>query len=83
MDVPCVALSSDEADRSSQFFKQLGEEYPREYHAPDLRTGKAHHGATFHHDFGQDARAAAKAAVSFFADVYGFPADTDLSIEEH
>jgi hypothetical protein len=78
MDVPCVALTSEQADRASQFFSELGEEYPREYHAPDLKTGKIHHGATFHHDFGQDTRA----AVVFFTTVYGCPADVELSIEE-
>jgi hypothetical protein len=83
MDVPCVALTSAEADRASQFFNELGEEYPREYHAPDPKTGRTHHGATFHHDFGQDVRAASKAAIALFVSVYEFPADVDLSIVEH
>jgi hypothetical protein len=83
MDVPCVALSSAEADRASQFFNELGEAYPREYHDPDPKTGRIHHGATFHHDFGRDARAASRAAIAFFVNVYGFPADVELSIEEH
>jgi hypothetical protein len=83
MDVPCTALTSEEADRASRFFNELGEEYPREYHAPDPKTGKTHHGATFHHDFAQDARAAARAAIAFFVNVYGFPSDVEISIEEH
>ncbi len=83
MDVPCVAPSSDEAERASRFFNELGEEYPREYHAPDPKTGRIRHGATFRHDFGRDARAASLAAVAFFVNVYGFPADVELSVEEH
>ena len=83
MDVPCAALSSAEADRASRFFNELGEEYPREYHAPDPKTGRIRHGATFCHDFGRDAKAASHAAVALFVYVYGFPADVELSIEEH
>src|SRR6266481_3550060 len=63
MDVPCVALSADEADRACDFFQDLGENYPREYHAPDPQTGKTNHGASFSHDFGADARGAATATV--------------------
>ena len=36
----------------------------------------------FNHDFGQDAHAAAIAAASFFRNVYLFPPDVELSIEE-
>ena len=41
MDVPCVALTSAEADRASQLFKALGEEYPREYHDLDTKTERS------------------------------------------
>lgn len=82
LDVPCVALAGAEADRASRFFNELGEQYPTEYHDPDPQTGQTHHGATFRHDFGQDARAAAKAAIAFFVDVYALPPDVELSIQE-
>ena len=82
MDVPCVGLSHQEADRASEFFRQLGENYPREYHAPDPQTGKTHHGATFTHDFGKDARGAAQATISFFGNVYQFAPSTMLAIQE-
>jgi hypothetical protein len=82
MDVPCIGLTSREADRASEFFRDLGENYPREYHAPDPQTRKTHHGATFSHDFGNDARGAAKATVSFFEKVYQFAPETKISIEE-
>jgi hypothetical protein len=83
MDVPCVELNSAEADRAYQFFQKLGEEYPREYDAPNPRTGQVRHGATFYHDFGRDAKGAATAAVMLFMDVFGFPPDVELSIEEN
>lgn len=82
MDVPCVGLSSHEADRASAFFRELGEDYPLEYHAPDPANGKTHHGATFNHDFGDNAREAAKAATLFFEKVYRFSPAVELSIEE-
>jgi hypothetical protein len=80
MDVPLVNLSREEADDASRFFEKLGEECPREYHAPDPKSGKVRHGATFHHDFGEDADLAARAAFSFFRDVYRFPPEVPLSI---
>lgn len=83
MDVPCGSLSAEEADRASRFFKNLGEECPREYDAPNPKTKKIKHGATFSHDFGHDAEAATQAAITFFAEVYGFPAGIELSVEEH
>jgi hypothetical protein len=83
MDVPCVGLTGDEADRASEFFRQLGVDYPREYHAPDKKAGRTHHGASFAHDFGNDARTAARAAVAFFETVYQLPAGLELSIEEN
>jgi len=83
MDVPFVELSSEEADRAYQFFQRFGEEYPREYDAPDPRTGQVRHGATFYHDFGKNVRAAASAAIQFFVDVCGFPQDVELAIEEN
>jgi hypothetical protein len=80
MDVPHIALSREEADRAYAFFAKLGENFLIEYDAPDPRTGKVRHGAAFNHDFGQDARAAAWAAASFFHTVYLFPLDVELSI---
>jgi hypothetical protein len=82
LDVPCVALTADEADRAATFFRQLGEDGPREYEAPSPRTGRAQHGAAYYHDFLGDARAAARAAVSFFETVYLLPPGTKLSVEE-
>ena len=73
----------EEADRAYQFFQRFGEEYPREYDAPDPRTGQVRHGATFYHDFGKNVRAAASAAIQFFVDVCGFPQDVELAIEEN
>ena len=83
MDVPCVALTAGEANRASAFYQQLGELYSREYHAPNPKTGRIHFGATFYHDFGNDTRAAAKAAIAFFEEVYLLPRGTSLSIIEH
>jgi hypothetical protein len=83
MDVPLVNLSTEEADHAFRFFEELGEKYPREYHAPDPKSGKVRHGASFKHDFGDDAQSAARAAWSFFQDVYGFPPDVKLSIKRH
>jgi hypothetical protein len=83
MDVPFVELSNSEAERAYPFFQKLGEEYPREYNAPDPKSGKVHHGATFYHEFGTDVRAATSAAMRLFVDVFGFPPDVELSIEEH
>ncbi len=82
MDVPLVNLTSEEANHAFRFFEKLGEECPREYNAPD-QSGKVHHGATFHHDFGEDAHAATMAALSFFHGVYEFPPDVPLSIKLH
>src|SRR5438552_2227880 len=62
MDVPCVALTADEAERASKFYRKLGEICPREYHAPNPRIGRTEHGAAFKHDFGTDAKGATKAA---------------------
>jgi hypothetical protein len=83
MDVPCVELNGVEADRAHLFFQELGEASPREYHAPDPKTGEIHHGTTFNHDFGRDVTAAAKAAVALFVEVFGLPPDVELSIEEN
>lgn len=82
MDVPCIGLTSQEADRASAFFRELGEDYPLEYHAPDPATGKTHHGASFSHDFGDDAREAARTALLFFESVFQFSSDVTLSVEE-
>jgi hypothetical protein len=82
MDVPHVTLSKEEADRAYDFFAELGDKYLIEYDARDPETGKVCHGATFNHDFGQDAQAAARAAASFFENVYLFPPDVELSIEK-
>jgi hypothetical protein len=82
MDVPCVALTNLEAERASKFFHALGEECPREYNAPNPKTGRRQPGAAFYHDFGNDAKGAAKAALAFFVEVYGFPADVELSVKE-
>jgi hypothetical protein len=82
MDVPHLTLSNEEADRAYEFFAALGEKYLIEYDAPNPETGKGHHGATFNHDFGQDARAAAKAAVSFFRNVYLFPPEVELTVQQ-
>jgi len=81
LDVPCVALTSAEADRVSRFFAGLGEKYPIEYDAPNPRTARILHGATFNHDFGQDACTAAQAAVAFFREAYLMFDDTELKIE--
>jgi hypothetical protein len=83
MDIPCVELNASEADRAYQFFQKLGEDYPREYNAPDPKTGQVRHGATFYHDFGQDAKAATTAVLELFATVFGLPADIELLIEEN
>jgi hypothetical protein len=83
MDVPLVDLKDAEAERAYRFFKELGEDHPHEYDAPNPMTGKICHGAAFKHDFGRDAAAAAKAAMAFFAEVYQFPGDAELSIKEH
>jgi hypothetical protein len=82
MDVPCVGLTNQEADRASEFFREFGEHYPREYDAPDPKTKKTHHGATFEHDFGKDARGAAQAAIRFFGNVYQFAPGTVLVLKE-
>lgn len=80
MDVPHVALSKDEADRAYEFFATLGKRYLIEYDAPDPKTGQVRHGAAFNFNFGQFARAAARAAVAFFHEVYLFPANVGLTI---
>jgi hypothetical protein len=82
MDVPHVVLNKEESDRAHDFYAKLGDNYLKEYHAPDPRTGKVRHGATFNYDFGQDARAAAKAGAAFFREVYLFPPDVKLRIEK-
>ena len=82
MDVPFIGLSRQEVDRGYQFFAKLGKEYLIEYAAPDPGSDKVCHGTAFNHDFGQDARAAARAAVSFFRDVYLFSPDEELTIEQ-
>ena len=82
LDVPCIALTSQEADRASEFFREFGENSPREYDAPDPKTKKTNHGATFEHDFGKDARGAAQAAIRFFVIVYQFAPGTVLALRE-
>ena len=82
MDVPCVGLTSQEADRASEFFRHFGEDYPREYHARDPQTKRTNHGASFAHDFGTDARGAAQAAIAFFGAVYQFAPGTMLEVHE-
>ena len=81
MDVPCVALSRDEADRASRFFANLGVKFPIEYDAPNPKTGRVAHGATFNADFEKDARAAAQATVGFFREVYLMAGDLKLMFE--
>jgi hypothetical protein len=81
IDVPHVVLTSEEAARAYGFFARLGDNYLIEYDAPDPRTGEIHHGATFNHKFGKDARKAAEVAVSFFREVYLFPPRTELLIK--
>jgi hypothetical protein len=83
MDVPCVELDGPEADRAYQFFQRLGEDYPREYDAPDPKTGQVRHGATFYHDFGQDAKAATTAVIELFTRVFQLTGDIELLIEEN
>ncbi len=82
MDVPCVELNSAESDRAYQFFQKLGGEHPREYDAPDPKTGQVRHGAAFYHDFGHDAGAAATAALALFVKVFGLAPNVDFSIVE-
>jgi hypothetical protein len=82
MDMPLVALTFEEADRASRFFRELGVPCPREYHDPDSSTGRVNHGAAFVHDFGRDCQAAAAWAMEFFETVYGFSEGVELKIEE-
>jgi hypothetical protein len=82
MDVPHVALNDEEADRAYAFFAKLGKDFLKEYDAPDPKTKKVRHGATFNHDFHQDARAAARAAALFFEEVYLLPRHVNLRIEK-
>lgn len=81
IDVPHMALNNEEAERAYDFFARLGGDYLMEYDAPNPQTGKVAHGATFNHDFAQDARAAAKAGVAFFQEVYLLPPDVELRVE--
>jgi hypothetical protein len=83
MDVPCVGLTAGEVKRASAFFDWLDEEGPYEYHAADPKTGQEVHGLAFRHDFGDDTRAAAKAALSFFEEVYRFPRDVVLTLKRY
>jgi len=83
LDLPLAALTTDEADRAYQFFRELGDGLARQYEVPDVvKTGKTNYGATLRHDFGTDAHAAARAAVAVFTEVYGLPADSELTIQE-
>jgi hypothetical protein len=82
MDVPCVSLSTQEAELATQFFRELGGIDLREYHAPDPETGQMQHGATFRFDFGDDAVSAARAAVLFFARVTSVPINASFIITE-
>jgi hypothetical protein len=83
MDVPAVGLTAGEVKRASDFFESLGEDRPYEYHTADPRTGQETHGLAFQHDFGDDTRAAAKAALSFFEEVYRFPRDVVLTLKRY
>jgi hypothetical protein len=83
MDVPCVALTAGEVRRASDFFEYFGEDRPYEYHTADPRTGEEVRGLAFQHDFGEDTRAAAKAALSFFEEVYRFPRDVALTLKRY
>jgi hypothetical protein len=82
MDVPCVSLNAEEADRAAVFFREIGGVDLREYDAPNPRTGRIKHGATFRFDFGEDAVKAARAAILFFARVTTVPINATLSITE-
>ena len=46
MDVPVVSLSTPEAERAYDFFRELGGAEVREYDAPNPHTGRIQHGAT-------------------------------------
>jgi hypothetical protein len=82
MDVPCVGLTEGETTRAAQFFRDLGKEGPKEYDAPTQEPGKITHGASFWHNFGDDIRAAARAAMSFFETVYQMPPGVELAITD-
>jgi hypothetical protein len=84
IDVPCVSLTGAEVENASQFFEALGEKYyPRKEFQRDSKTGKVTHCLTFTHDCGQDARAAAKAAIEALWVIYGITSDAELLISEN
>jgi hypothetical protein len=82
MDVPCVSLTAEEADRAAAFFRDLGGVDLREYDDPNPETAQVQHGAAFRFAFGDDAARAARAAILFFARVTSVPLNGPLTITE-
>ncbi len=83
MDVPLVALSDEEAERAFAFFRMLGESIPKEYNAPNSKTGKVQHGASLTHSFGMDVTMATESTMVFFWTVYALPRDFTLEVHRN
>jgi hypothetical protein len=83
LDLPCAALTPDEAERASELFDGLGVEGPTEYDAPDPTAGRLRHGASFQVNFGEDIEAAARTAGLVLTRVFLLPSDAGLAITEH
>jgi hypothetical protein len=82
MDVPFISLSEEESNRAYVFFQELGGVELQEYDAPNPRTGRIRHGATFKFDFGDDVHKAVRATILFFARVHQLEINATLSVSE-
>ncbi len=84
LDLPCLALSQEEAARASEAFAELGVRGPNEYEAPDPTAKDViRHSASFQKLLGTDVAVAASLALKVMRDVYELPNDFQLTIEEN
>ena len=85
LDLPMQTLSTDEAENANQLFKSLGQSGPNRY--PLFTDEKmeviAGMQTSFQLTLGQKTAEATKLTMAIFKQVYGFPAEFNLTITEN
>ena len=85
LDLPMQTLSTDEAENANQLFKSLGQSGPNRY--PLFTDEKmeviAGMQTSFQLTLGQKTAEATELTMAIFKQVYGFPAEFNLTITEN